>query len=65
MPFVVSPPTCRVCHSRGPVEGKVLTEGQEKLAKEIDESLKKFKDVEHLIHGSAKSESLVLLLCSN
>ncbi|XP_067935896.1 probable splicing factor, arginine/serine-rich 7 [Watersipora subatra] len=47
----------KVTHSLGPVANKPQTPGQEEIAKAIDEVMKKFKDIEHLIHGGSKSSS--------
>jgi len=41
----------RCSHSVSAIENKPQTQAQELLSKEIDEAMKKFKDVEHLIHS--------------
>ena len=44
---------CRVSHSLSSINTKPQTKGQEQMTKEINEAMKKFKDVEHLIHAAA------------
>lgn len=44
---------CRVAHSLNAITSKPQTKAQEQLTKDIDEAMKKYKDVEHLIKDAA------------
>lgn len=43
----------RVSHSLSSITNKPQTKGQEQLCKDIDETMKRFKDIEHLIHATS------------